>query len=56
MSLLDLAKATVIFGLLAFLIYTFPTLGQGMLIGTLALLWLGYAYKTYRTVRRRWLV
>jgi hypothetical protein len=53
MSLLDLAKVTVVFGVLAFLIYSWPPLGQGMVIGFLALLWLCYAWKAVLTLRRR---
>lgn len=54
MSVLDLAKVTVIFGLLSFLIYSWPPLGQGMVIGVLGLLWLCYAWKAALTLRRRW--
>jgi len=45
MNILDLIKATVICGAVAFLIYTFPILGQIVLIGFLSLLWLLYAHK-----------
>jgi hypothetical protein len=54
MSLLDLLKATVILGLVAFLIYSYPVLGQGMVIGVLGILWLCYARKTLLTFRRKW--
>jgi hypothetical protein len=53
MSILDLIKATITCGLIAFLIYSFPLLGQVLLIGFLALLWLGYARKTLGYLRRK---
>jgi hypothetical protein len=53
MSILDLAKATVVCGGLAFLIYNYPVLGQGLLLATLGLLWLLYARKAVQTLRRR---
>ncbi len=53
MSILDLIKATVTCGAIAFLIYTFPILGQIVLIGFLAILWLSYARKTLVGLRRR---
>ena len=46
MTILDLTKATVFCGLLAFLIYSFPVVGQVLIIGFLSLLWLSYARKT----------
>ncbi len=53
MSILDLAKATVVCGGLAFLIYNFPLLGQVLLLAMLSLLWLLYARKAVQTLRRR---
>lgn len=53
MHLLDLIKATVICGVTAFLIYTYPTLSQVVIIGALTLLWLSYAYRTLINVLRR---
>ncbi len=53
MDLLDLIKATVICGLLAFLCYTFPVLGQAVMIGLLALLWLCYARSALIRMLRR---
>jgi hypothetical protein len=53
MTILDLIKATVICGALAYLIYSVPQLGQIVLIGLLSLLWLGYARKAIATLRRR---
>jgi hypothetical protein len=53
MSVLDLIKATIACGLIAFLIYSFPIIGQVVIIGLLSLLWLSYAHKTLATIRRR---
>ena len=53
MSILDLIKATVVCGGIAFLIYRYPLLGQIVLIGFLSLLWLLYAHKTIAHLRRR---
>ncbi len=53
MTILDLIKATVICGVIAFLIYSFPLLGQVVLIGFLSLLWLSYARKAILSLRRR---
>jgi len=43
----------VICGAFAYLIYSFPVLGQVVLIGFLSLLWLGYARKAIASLRRR---
>jgi hypothetical protein len=48
---MDFVKATVICGILSFICYSVPVVGQALVIGTLGLLWLGYAYKT---VARIW--
>jgi uncharacterized membrane protein YesL len=53
MSLLDLFKATIVCGGVAFLFYSFPVLGQIMAITLLTLLWLSYARKTLVRVRGR---
>ena len=53
MSVLDLTKATVICGVVAFLFYSFPVLGQVLMIVFLSLLWLSYARKTLLALRRR---
>ena len=53
MSILDLIKATVVCGAISFLIYSYPVLGQIVLIGFLSLLWLVYAHKTIANLRRR---
>jgi hypothetical protein len=43
MSLFDLAKATVVCGGVSFLVYTFPAISQGVIIGLLTVVWLSYA-------------
>ncbi len=53
MTILDLIKATVACGGVAFLIYSFPILGQVLLIAFLSVLWLGYAHKAIAQLRRR---
>ena len=53
MSLLDLTKATVICGGVAFLFYSYPILGQILAIAILSLLWLSYARKVIVTLLRR---
>ena len=53
MTILDLIKATVACGGIAFLIYSFPVIGQVVLIGFLSLLWLSYARKTLASLLRR---
>jgi len=53
MNVLDLVKATLACGGLAFLIYSFPVIGQVTLITILSLLWMGYAHRTITYLRRR---
>jgi hypothetical protein len=53
MTIVDLIKATAICGVIAFLIYSYPLIGQVLLIGFLALLWLSYARQTILRLRRR---
>jgi hypothetical protein len=53
MSVLDLFKATVICGLVAFLFYSYPVLGQALVITLLGLLWLSYLRKTILTLRQK---
>jgi hypothetical protein len=53
MNLLDLAKATVVCGSAGFLIYSFPILGQIVVLAFLGLLWLVYAHKTIADLWRR---
>jgi hypothetical protein len=53
MTILDLIKATLICGAFSYLIYSFPLVGQIVLIGLLGLLWLSYARKTIASLLRR---
>ncbi len=53
MNVFDLTKATLICGVTAFLIYSFPVIGQVIIIGLLSLLWLSYAHKTLGRLLRR---
>jgi hypothetical protein len=53
MNIFDLVKATVVCGGLAFLVYSFPVIGQIVIIGVLSLAWLTYAHKLIKTLTRR---
>ena len=53
MNVLDLTKATVLCAAIAFLVYSYPVLGQIVIIGLLSVLWLSCALQTVQTVRRR---
>ena len=53
MNVLDLIKATIACGLTAFVIYSFPVIGQVVIIGLLSLLWLSYAHRTLVNLLRR---
>jgi hypothetical protein len=37
----------------AFLIYSFPVIGQVLIIGLLTVLWLSYAHRTFARLLRR---
>ena len=52
MSVRDLIKATVVCGLCAFFVYSYPVVGQIVIIGVLSLLWLSYAFSAIRSPRR----
>ena len=52
MSLSDLIKATIVCGLSAFFVFSYPVVGQVVIIGGLSLLWLSYAYNTAKTLGR----
>jgi len=52
MTIWDFIKATTVCGLLAFLMYSYPTLSQALIITALGLLWAGYAYRTFSNLRR----
>ena len=53
MSVYDLIKATIVCGGIAFLVYSFPVIGQILIIGLLALAWFTYAHKMIKTLSRR---
>ncbi len=53
MSVFDLIKATVVCGGIAFLVYSFPLIGQVVIIGVLGLAWLTYARKMLKTLTGR---
>ena len=53
MSVYDLIKATLVCGSIAFLVYSFPVIGQILIIGLLGLAWLTYAHKMIKTLSRR---
>jgi hypothetical protein len=50
---IDLLKATVACGGIAYLVYSFPTFSQWLLIALLFLLWLSYLYSALFRLRRR---
>lgn len=53
MNVLDLTKATVICGVVAYLFVNYPILGQIMVVALMSVLWLSYAYKTVASFRRK---
>lgn len=53
MNLLDLIKATIVCGLLAFFCYSYPGFCRVVMIALLSLVWLGYAHKTVMRLRHR---
>lgn len=53
MNFWDLIKATVVCGGVAFLFYSYPVLGQIVVIAFLTLLWLSYLRKTLFRFRSR---
>jgi hypothetical protein len=50
MTIFDLIKATIVCGSLAFLVYSFPIIGQIAIIGLLGLAWLTYARKMIKNL------
>jgi hypothetical protein len=48
MKTLDLIKATIVCGVLAYAVYSVPVLSQAVIIGVLSLVWLSYAYKAVK--------
>jgi hypothetical protein len=53
MNALDLTKATVVCGVSAFLVYSYPVVGQVVIIGVLSVVWLSYALKTFQRLVRK---
>ena len=53
MDMLDLLKATLICGSIAFLVYSVPVVSQVVIIALLTLLWLSYAHRTVIKLLRR---
>ncbi len=53
MDVFDLIKATIVCGLVAFLCYSVPEVGQGIIIGFLSLVWLSYARKVVIKLKHR---
>jgi uncharacterized membrane protein YesL len=53
MTVASLIKTTLVCGLMAFLVYSFPVIGQIVIIGILSLLWLSCAHQTLQTKRRK---
>jgi hypothetical protein len=53
MNALDIIKATLVCGVLAFLVYTFPVIGQVVIIGALGLVWLSYVLKVLLPAAKR---
>lgn len=53
MNVMDLIKATIVCGLIAFLVYSVPEVSQAVIIGLVSLLWLSYAHRTLATIRRK---
>ena len=53
MTVVDLIKATIACGGIAFLIYSVPQVSQALIIGLLSLVWLSYAYRTVTKLMRR---
>jgi hypothetical protein len=53
MEMWDLVKATLVCGLIAFFSYTYPVVGQAIVIGLLTLLWSFYVWRTVNRLRQR---
>ncbi len=53
MNALDLTKATVVCGSVAYLVYSFPVISQGFIIGLLTVMWLSYAYRLAKRLLAR---
>jgi len=53
MKVSDLLKATISCALIAYLVYSYPVVGQVLIISFLSLLWLSYLYRTVLRLRSR---
>jgi len=53
MSVSGLIKTTLVCAVIAFLVYSFPVIGQVAIIGILSLLWLSCAHQTLQRRRRK---
>ncbi len=53
MSVFDLIKATIVCGLTAYFVYSYPVIGQIVIIGLLGLAWLTYAHKMVKSLTGR---
>ena len=50
---IDLAKATLLCGSIAYFVYSIPVLSQVLIIAILCLLWLTYLHSTVSRLRHR---
>jgi len=53
MTAIDLAKATLVCGGIAYFAYSIPVVSQAITIAILCLLWLSYLYRTVSRLRVR---
>ncbi len=53
MNTLDLTKATVVCGSVAYLVYSYPVISQSFIIGLMCIFWLSYAYRLMKSIRQR---
>ncbi len=53
MNALDLTKATIVCGSVAYLVYSFPVISQSFIIGLLTVMWLSYAYRLMKNLLGR---
>ncbi len=53
MNALDLTKATLVCGSVAYLVYSFPVISQSFIIGLLTVMWLSYAYRLMKNLLGR---
>ncbi len=53
MTIIDLTKATVVCGGASYLVYSFPLVGQVLVMALLGVLWLLYAREAVQRLRTR---